>query len=106
MAATRRKKTDVDAALKAVSESDVKKVLDQVGTVQTNVQGTLAALGVTMTEKIEELRNLETAIGARKEELADIHDIEVQADTLDEIKKKVDEAEEDAKDKSRKRRKE
>jgi septal ring factor EnvC (AmiA/AmiB activator) len=104
--ATRRKKTDVEAALVAVKEADVKKVLDQVGTVQTNVQGTLAALGVTMTEKIEELRSLETAIDARKQELADIHEIEVEADTLDEIKEKVKDAEEDAKERRQKRSKE
>ena len=102
MATNRRKKTDVDAALKAVSETDVRKVLEQVGATQTSVQGTLAALGVTLTE----LRDLEMAIGARKDELKDIHDIEVQADTLDEISEQVKTADEDAQERTRKRRKE
>lgn len=94
--ATRRKKTDVEAALKAVSEADVKKILEQVGTVQTSVQSTLAALGVTLTGKVTELRDLETAIEARKQELKDIHEIEVNADTLDEIAERVTQAEEAA----------
>lgn len=105
-ATTRRKKTDVDAALRAVSETDIKKVLEQVGATQTSVQSTLAALGVTLSNKITELRDLETAIGARKDELKDIHDIEMRADTLDAIQTSVKEADEEASELIRQRRKE
>lgn len=102
---TRRNQSDVAAALAAVKETDVKRVLDQLGNTQVSVQSTLAALGVTLSEKIEELRNLETAIEARREELKTIHEIEVEADTLEQIKQSVKEAERDAEERTRLRRK-
>jgi len=93
-----KKRTTVEtaAALAATSEADVKKTLDQLNDLQVSVQGTLAGVGVSMATKIEELTQLETAISARKDELKEIHSIEMDADTLANIKQQIEEEEERA----------
>jgi len=86
-----RRKVDPVAALAAVSEADVKQTLDQIGDLQASMQGTLAGLGATMVSKIEELGQLNTAIDVQKDALKELHDIEVQAETLAELEEREQE---------------
>jgi hypothetical protein len=101
--ATTRKRKTASAAVAAVSEADVRKTIDSMGTLQSEVQGTIAGLGITMAKKIDELRELETAIEVRKDELKELHEIEVQADTLEQLEEQQKQfiAEDDARRKQR-----
>lgn len=80
---TRRKQAEVEAALKVVTGSDFKKVVEQFKTVQAMMARTMRTVGEAFSDKIAELDALDTVIATRKAELKDIYDIEVQADTLE-----------------------
>lgn len=91
-----RRKKDATAALAAVSDLDVKRIMDDVGATQTKVQEVMAGLGITMASKVEQLKQLDDAIEAKKQELKDTHTIEVLADTLEHIQEQVVEAQAEA----------
>lgn len=93
--ATRRKKADVDAALKAVTETDIKKRREEISDLQTKLQGDLASINVMLAEKYAAVQDLDTVLDAKRNELSTIHEIEVHADTLDEISANVEKAQEE-----------
>ena len=88
MASRKKTKAEAGAAYAVVKESDVKKVIEDVGDVQAQVQGTLAGVGVTLASQIEMLQNLDTAIDGQKSVLKDLHGIEAEADTLEQMRER------------------
>jgi|GEM_PF-4823028 len=89
---TKRKTADVAAALKAAANINPKDVNDKINELQTEMAGTLAGVGLALTKRLEELEQIDVAIDARKDDLKIIHEIEVEADTLESLKKEHEES--------------
>lgn len=85
---------EVKAALDVVSKLDVVSVVSQIGSLQVDVQNTLANLSATITGKLGEVDNINKAIAAKKAEIQELYQIDVEAVRLDDIKSQR-EAEED-----------
>jgi len=83
---TKRKTADVAAALKAAANINPKDVNDKINELQTEMAGTLAGVGLALTKRLEDLEQIDLAIDARKDELKNIHEIEIEADTLESLK--------------------
>jgi hypothetical protein len=90
---TRAKKAEATAskALAAVADLDAATVVAEVGELQVNLQTTLANLSAAITGKIEQMEQVDTAIGAKQSELTELYDIEQEAMSLDEVKQQREE---------------
>lgn len=74
--------TEVLGSVKGLSLDSVSKSITET---QVEVQKVLADLSGRVMERLQELQNVEEAIGLRKVELKQLHDIEVGATTLDDL---------------------
>ena len=77
---------EVKAALDTVSKLDVGSVVSQIGSLQVDVQNTLANLSATITGKLGEVDNINKAIEAKKANLQELYEIDAEAVRLEEIK--------------------
>lgn len=92
MAAARGKKnqaivaTEQQATLEAVKALDTERVVGEINNLQVSVQGTLAGLSATITNKIQQLSTVDEAIKLKNERLKTLHAIEAEAVQLDDLK--------------------
>jgi uncharacterized phage infection (PIP) family protein YhgE len=82
---TRRSAADKAAALAAISSTDVKTLTSGLDELRDNLQATMAGLGVAVAQQFEEFDRLGMAIEERRAQLSQLHEIEVEADTLAEL---------------------
>jgi len=75
--------------LEDVKDLSFTSVSDSVAQTQVAVQQTLASVSAQLTAQLQILRDVEEAIRLRREELKELHDIEVTAQTLDELEAKI-----------------
>lgn len=71
--------------LTAVNELTFESLGQNLTGTQIELQQVLASLSAKMTEKLQILKDIEAAIKIKKDELAQLRDIEVKASTLDEL---------------------
>lgn len=98
-----RKKAESNRLLEAVSKLDAQSVINEVGTLQTSLQTTLAGLSAGVATKIELMKQVDEAINLKEERLKELFGIEQQAMDIEFIKQqKADE--EETFDKTREKR--
>lgn len=83
---TTRKKKETAKILEAVNNLEPQSVIEEIGALQNTLQSTLAGLSAQITSKVEQMNNVDTAIAAKKEELQELYEIEQEAQSLDEIR--------------------
>lgn len=110
MAATRgrRKKieqTDAQAVMSAVKELDINKVVSDVGSLQVSVQSTLAKLSAELTNKLQQMDQVGTAISIKEDRLKELFDIEKESLNIEDIKSKKEQEEKDFNEKVAEREK-
>ena len=89
-----RKKNESAKLLDAVSKLDAQTVIDEVGQLQSNLQGTLAGLSATISTKIEQMKQVDEAIDLKENRLKELFDIENESMNIEavrELKEKEDE---------------
>ncbi len=98
-----RKKAESNKLLEAVSKLDAQSVINEVGTLQTSLQTTLAGLSAGVATKIEQMKQVDEAIELKEERLKELFGIEQEAMDIESIKQqKADE--EESFDKTREKR--
>jgi hypothetical protein len=87
MATKKTKKDEVttQAAVTAVAGLQVPQVVSQIGILQVDLQNTLANLAATITGKLQQIDQIDTAIVAKKTELKSLYGIEDEAMSLEAI---------------------
>ena len=78
--------TEVLNSVKGLSLDSVSKSITDT---QVEVQKVLADLSAKVMERLQQLEQLQEAIGLKQEELKGLHDIEVKATTLDELDEQI-----------------
>lgn len=61
-------------------------VITEIGNLQVGLQGTLAGLSATITSKIEQMQNIDSAISLKEQALRELYDIEKEAISLEEMR--------------------
>ena len=85
--------TEAKAILEATKDLDLTKVIGEVSGLQVNVQNTLAGLSASLTNKIQQLEQMDTSISLKEQRLQELYGIENMAITLDEMKAQREEEE-------------
>ena len=83
--------TEAQAVLDNVKDMELTKVVSEIGSLQVSLQGTLANLSATITNKIQQVDQLDTAITLKEQRLQELHGIEKEAVSLDEMKAQKEE---------------
>ncbi len=86
---TRNKKIEqIEATtiLEAVKDLNLNTVITEVSKLQVDVQNTLAGLSAALTNKIQQIDQMDTAISLKESRLQELYAIENMAITLDEMK--------------------
>jgi len=83
--------TEAQVVLDSVKDMELTKVVSEIGNLQVSLQGTLAHLTATITNKIQQVEQLDTAIGLKEQRLQELHGIEKEAVSLDEMKAQKEE---------------
>jgi hypothetical protein len=76
--------------IQSVAGLNLDVVSGKIAATQVEVQKSLAGLSAKLVEELETLRNVEQAIGLKREELKQLYDIESAAVDLDELYAKID----------------
>jgi hypothetical protein len=76
--------------LESVKDITLEGISKKIAGVQVNVQQTLAKLSTDLTQNLEQLNTVTTAIELKKQELQQLHDIEVTKTSLDDLKAEID----------------
>lgn len=92
--------TEAQAVLDSVKGLALQQVIGEVGDLQVTVQNTLAGLSAALTSKIQQLQQCDQAITLKEQRLKELHGIEAEAITLDDMKAQK-EAEQQAWEKER-----
>ncbi len=90
---TKRKQieqTEAKAVLESVKDININDVVSQVNNLQVSVQKTLADLCATVTVKVQQMEQLDTAIHLKDDRLQELHNIEKEAISLDEMRAQRD----------------
>jgi hypothetical protein len=87
--------TEARAILEVTKDMDMNKVIAEVGGLQVNVQNSLAALSAALTAKIQTAKQLDEAITLKEARLHELHGIEADAVTLDDMKAQKEAEEQD-----------
>lgn len=90
---TRRKKNEASKILDAVSGLEAQVVIEEIGSLQNSLQGTLAGVSAQISNKIEQMKNVDEAISLKKQELTETYGIEKEAMSLEDIRARKDEEE-------------
>lgn len=91
---TKRKQveqTEAKTVLEAVKDISLATVISEVNNLQITVQKTLADLGASVTNKVQQMQQLDTAIGIKEDRLQELFNIEKEGLSLDEMRAKKDE---------------
>ena len=83
------------ATLEAVKALDTAKVIEEVNNLQVSLQGTLANVGASITNKIAQIGTIDQAISLKESRLKELFDIEAKAVQLDELEAQRKQAFED-----------
>jgi chromosome segregation ATPase len=81
-----RKKLDDVKTVDTVKTLQAAGVVNEIGNLQVTVQTTLANISAAITGKLEQLHNVESAIGTLEDRLNEVYQIEKEALSLEEIK--------------------
>ena len=87
--ATATKKTvkkQSDKVLEAVSCLKPQTVIEEIGALQSTLQGTLAGLSAQISIKLEQMKNVDEAIVLKQNELQELFGIEAEALSLEEMR--------------------
>lgn len=84
--ATKKTVVETQAAVDAVSGLEPNKVITEIGSLQVELQDTLASLGATITSKLALVGQVDTAIKAKQTELQELYDIEREALALEDVR--------------------
>lgn len=82
--------TEAKTVLNTVKDFDPAKVVTEVGNLQVSLQSTLANLSAQITDKIQKMQMIDTAINLKEERLQELYNIEKEAISLDDIKAQKD----------------
>jgi hypothetical protein len=77
---------EAQAVLTTVRGLSLPKVVAEVSDLQLSIQGQLAALSNSLANKITQVEQLDTAIGLKEQRLKELHGIESEAITLDDMR--------------------
>lgn len=83
---------EAKAVLDTVKDLELTSVVAEIGSLQVSVQGTLANLTATITNKLQQVDQLDTAIGLKESRLQELYGIEKEAVSLDDMKAQKEEA--------------
>lgn len=83
---TKKEEHEAQAATEVVSGLQVGNVVAEIGTLQVDVQNTLAALTATITNKLAQVEQIDKAIGLKQGELQELYSIEKEAMSLEALK--------------------
>lgn len=91
MATTKTKRKQIEqnearTVLETVKGIDLQTVLKDVTTLQLTVQKTLSELSATVTNKVQQVEHLDTAIELKDSRLQELHNIEREAVSLDDLR--------------------
>lgn len=75
--------------LDAVKDLNLEGVSKSITDTQLEIQKVLADLSAKVMDRLQELQNIEGAIGLKRDELKTLHDIEAKAATLDELDEQI-----------------
>jgi colicin import membrane protein len=75
--------------LNSVQGLSLDSVSKSITDTQVEVQKVLADLSAKVMERLQQLEQIQEAIGVRQEELQNLHDIEVKATTIDELDEQI-----------------
>jgi len=92
---TTRKKKETAKILEAVNNLEPQSVIEEIGALQNTLQSTLAGLSAQITSKVEQMNKVDTAIAAKSEELEELYEIEKEAQSLDEVRARRAELDDD-----------
>lgn len=82
--------TETQATLDAVKGLDLTTVIGEIGTLQVEVQNTLAGLGASLSSKIQQMKDVDAAIQLKQGRLAELCEIENEAITIDDLRAQRD----------------
>lgn len=84
MAATKRnnRKSEAAEAVKGVTAVDV---INQIGNLQVDLQKTLANLSADITNKLDQMNQVDMAIAEKREELKELYEIDATASSIEEV---------------------
>lgn len=74
------------ATLETVKKLDTIKVIEEINGLQVSVQDTLAKVGASITGKLQQVKEIDQAIDLKEVRLKELHGIEAQAVSLDDLK--------------------
>jgi len=77
--------------LASVKDLNLDSVSKSIAETQVEIQKVLSDLSGKVLDRLQELENVENAIRAKKDELKQLHEIEVHATTLDELEARIKE---------------
>jgi len=83
---SRAKKTQ--SVLDAVKALSPETIVGEVGALQVSLQSTLANVSAAITDKIEKMHQVDEAIALKEQRIVELHDIEQEALTLEDVKTK------------------
>lgn len=82
---------EAQTVLDTVGGMDLTKVVAEIGGLQVSLQGTLANLSATITSKLQQVEQLDTAIQLKESRLQELYGIEKEAVNLDDMRAQKDE---------------
>lgn len=85
---------EAEAVLASVKDLDLNSVVNDISGLQVSVQNTLAGLSATLTNKVSQIQQVDTAISLKEARLSELFQIEKEAVSIDDLK--AQKAEEEA----------
>lgn len=90
-----RQKKETTKILEAVNNLEPQNIIEEIGALQSTLQSTLAGLSAQITSKVEQMNNVDSAISVKSEELTELYEIEKEAQTLEDLRIKRSEMDDD-----------
>jgi hypothetical protein len=91
---TSRKKKPTNV-VDSVADLKPEEVMNEVGALTVSMQSTLAGIGAAISQKLEAMQNLDKALAAKGEELAELYEIEKDAQDLESVRSMRQQEDED-----------
>lgn len=89
---TKKEESQAKTILESVKNLKPETVINDIGNLQIGLQSTLAGVSAEISNKIEQMQQVDEAINLKKAELKDLYDIDAEATNLENIKNKTEEA--------------
>ncbi len=93
--ATKKTKKQTEKVLDAVSALKPQTIIEEIGSLQTTLQNTLAGVSAQISTKLEQMRNVEEAIALKQNDLNELYGIDAEALSLEEMRVQAQEEEAD-----------